>query len=127
MEMAIGKAAICLILTSTAWAQQFPAHHQHLRRFCAGTPTVDNSGIRFSGPKGHAWSWPYGDIQQLTLRPGSIHILSYKDRSNWKLGKDVAYAFMGKFPIELLERRWSAQLDQRFVAAVTVGQALGLP
>ena len=126
--MAIGKAAICLMLSGAAsslWAQQFAVHHQHLRKFCAGTLTVDNSGIRFSGPKGHAWNWPYGEIQQLTLRAGSIHILSYKDRSNWKLGKDVAYAFTGKFPIELLERRWSAQLDQRFVAAV-VGQASGL-
>jgi hypothetical protein len=125
MEMAIGKAAICLILSSTAWAQQFAVHHQHLRKFCAGTLTVDARGIRFSGPKGHAWTWPYEEIQQLTLRAGSIHILSYKDRSNWKLGKDVADTFTGNFPIELLERQWSAQLDQRFVAAV-VGQASGL-
>src|ERR1017187_2410599 len=105
MEMAIGKAAICVILNSTAWAQQFPVHHEHLRKFCAGTLTVDEHGIRFSGPKGHAWSWPYGEIQQLTLRAGSIHILSYKGSSNWKLGKDVAYTFTGIFPIELLERR----------------------
>jgi hypothetical protein len=126
MEMAIGKAAICVILSSTAWAQQFPVHYEHLRKFCAGTLTVDERGIRFSGPKGHAWSWPYGEIQQLTLRAGSIHILSYKDSSNWKLGKDVAYTFTGIFPIELLERQWSAQLDQRFVAAVSVGQDSGL-
>jgi hypothetical protein len=126
MELAIGKAAICVILSSTAWAQQFPVHHEHQRKFCAGTLTVDEHGIRFSGPKGHAWSWPYGEIQQLTLRAGSIHILSYKGSSNWKLGKDVAYTFTGIFPIELLERQWSAQLDQRFVAAVSVGQASGL-
>ena len=125
MEMAIGKAAICLMLCSAAWAQEFAVHHEHLRKFCAGTLTVDGRGIRFSGPKGHAWSWPYADIQQLTLRAGSIHILSYKDRSNWKLGKDVAYTFTGKFPIEILERQWSAQLDQRFVAAVVVVQASG--
>ena len=124
--MAIGKAAICVILSSAACAQQFPVHHEHLRKFCAGTLTVDEHGIRFSGPKGHAWSWPYGEIQQLTLRAGSIHILSYKGSSNWKLGKDVAYTFTGIFPIELLERQWSAQLDQRFVAAVSVGQASGL-
>ena len=92
-----------------------------------GTLTVGDSGIRFSGPKGHAWSWPYGEIQQLTLSAGRIHILSYKDSSNWKLSKDVAYTFTGEFPIELLERQWSAKLDQRFVAAVTVGQALGQP
>ena len=128
--MAIGKAAICLILSSAAaslWAQQFPVQHRHLRKFCVGTLTVDARGIRFSGPKGHVWDWPYGEIQQLTLYPGSIRVLSYKDSSNWKLGKDVAYTFTGKFPIELLERQWSAQLDQRFVAAVPVAQASGLP
>jgi hypothetical protein len=130
MEMAIGKTTICLILSSAAsslWAQQFPVHHHHLNGFCVGTLTVEESGIRFSGPKGHAWSWPYGEIQQLTLSAGRIHILSYKDSSNWKLGKDVAYTFTGEFPIELLERQWSAKLDQRFVAAVTVGQSRGLP
>ncbi len=128
--MAIGKTAICLMLSGAAsslWAQQFPVHHHHLNGLCAGTLTVEESGIRFSGPKGHAWSWPYGEIQQLTLSAGRIHILSYKDSSNWKLGKDVAYTFTGEFPIELLERQWSAKLDQRFVAAVTVGQPRGLP
>ena len=127
--MAIGKTAICLILSGAAsslWAQQFPAHHEHLRKFCAGTLTVDAAGIRFSGPKGHVWNWPYAEIQQLTLYPDRIHILSYKDRSSWKLGKDVAYTFTGKFPTELLERQWSAQLDQRFVAAVSERQASGL-
>ena len=127
--MAIGKAAICLMLSSAAsslGAQQFAVHHQHLRKFCAGTLTVDARGIRFSGPKGHAWNWPYGEIQQLTLYPGSIHILSYKDGSRWKLGKDVAYTFTGIFPIELLQRQWSVQLDQRFVAAVAMGQSAGV-
>jgi hypothetical protein len=128
MEMAIGKAAICLILSSAAsslWAQRFPARHQHLLGFCAGTLTVDANGIRFSGRRGHAWNLPYGQIQQLTLYPGSIHILSYKD-SSWKLGKDVSYTFTGEFPTEALERQWSAKLDQRFVAAVAVEPASDL-
>ena len=108
MEMAIGKIAVCLMLasaTSTLAAQEFPARHDHVRKSCAGTLTVDENGIRFSGPKGHVWNWPYQEIQQLTLNPGSIHILSYKDRSNWKLGKDVAYNFTGTFPTELLARQ----------------------
>jgi hypothetical protein len=128
MEMAIGKAAISLILScaaSSLWGQQFPARHQHSPGFCAGTLTVDANGIRFSGRKSHTWNWPYAQIQQLTLYPGSIHILSYKD-SSWKLGKDVSYTFKGKFPTEALERQWSAKLDQRFIAAVAVGQASGL-
>ncbi len=40
--MAICKAAIyltliCLTLAGAAWAQQFPVHHQHLRKYCSGT------------------------------------------------------------------------------------------
>ena len=115
--MAIGKAAIGLILTCAAWAQQFEVKHDHLRKFCTGTLTIDDVSIRFSGPKGHVWNWPYADIQQLTLYPGRTRILSYKDRSNWNLGKDVAYTFTGKFPTDALERQWSAKLDQRFVDA----------
>ena len=87
---------------------------------------MDENGIRFNGPKGHAWNWAYGDIQQLTLSRGSIHILSYKD-SSWKLGNDVSYTFTGEFPTEDLERQWSAKLDQRFVAAVSLEEASGLP
>jgi hypothetical protein len=127
MEMAIGKVAVCMILSAAAWAQQFPVRHRHLRKFCAGTLTVDSGGIRFSGPKSHNWGWRYADIQQLTLERGSIHILSYKDNSGWKLGKDVAYTFTGEFPIELLERQWSATLDQRFVAAVSIEGANASP
>jgi hypothetical protein len=126
MEMAIGKIAICLILSGAAWAQQFPARHQHWNGFCAGTLTVDSNGIRFKGPKGRAWNWPYKDIQRLTLSRGSIHILSYKDNS-WMPGKDVSYTFTGEFPIEALERQWSAKLDQRFVAAVSLEDASGPP
>ena len=115
--MAIRQTAIGLILAGAAWAQQFPVHHQHLRKFCAGTLTVDEKGITFQGPKKHVWTWPYQDIQQLTLTPQSIHILGYKD-SNLKLGKDEAYTFTGTIPAAALYARWSAALDQRFVAGL---------
>ena len=116
--MAIGKSAIGIVLACAAWAQEFPVRHDHLRKFCEGTLRIDENGIRYEGPKGHAWTWPYSDIQQLTLYPGEIRILSYKDASNWKLGKDAVYTFQGKFPVEELRQQWSAKLDQRFVAAV---------
>jgi hypothetical protein len=115
MEMAIRQTAIGLILAGAACAQQFPVHHDHLRKFCAGTLTVDEKGITFQGPKKHVWTWPYQDIQQLTLTPQSIHILGYKD-SSLKLGKDQAYTFTGAIPAATLYARWSAALDQRFVA-----------
>src|SRR3954447_10108733 len=117
MEMAIGKVAVGLILGWAAWGQEFAVRHDHVRKHCDGTLTVDSRGIGFKGGKGHVWYWSYPEIQKLTLYPTSIHILSYKDRSSWKLGKDVAYTFTGKFPTDALQRQWSASLDQRFVDA----------
>ena len=101
MEMAIGKAAIGLTLSwAPSWAQTFAASHHHLIEFCAGTLTIDASALRFNGRKRHVWNWSYVHIQQLTLYPGSVRILSYKDSSTWKLGKDVSYTSTGKFPTE---------------------------
>ena len=58
MEMAIGKTAGCLILAGAASArQQFPVRHEHLRKGCEGTLTVDDHGHPFHGPKKHAWTW----------------------------------------------------------------------
>jgi hypothetical protein len=120
---ALGASVLCLAVAGVlsvaiADAQEFPAHHQHLHKWCAGTLTVDAEGIGFAGPKGHAWKWAYRDIQQLTLSPGEIRVLTYNDASRWKLGKDLAYEFRGEFPAESLARQWSATLDQRFVAAI---------
>ena len=125
--MAICKTAICLILASAAWAQQFPVRHKHLHKYCEGTLTVDDRGVTFMGPKQHAWRWPYAEIQQLTLGEHTIHILSYRDGGNLKLGTDKGYTFNGSIPSAELYRRWSAALDQRFVAEVPPpGAAAGL-
>ena len=115
--MAIRKAAIYLILAGAAWAQQFPVRHQHLRKYCEGTLTVDAKGITFQSVKHGTLTWPYADIQQLTLEPKSIHILSYKD-SSLLLGRDVTYNFTGAIPSAELYARWTAALDQRFVAGL---------
>jgi hypothetical protein len=119
MEMAFRQIAICLILCATASAQTFPVRHQHLRKFCEGNLTVDGKGITFESEKHDTLNWAYPDIQQLTLRAKSIHILSYKDSGNLKLGKDVAYNFTGEIPAKELYARWNAALDQRFVAEVS--------
>jgi hypothetical protein len=125
MEMAFGKTASCLILAaSLASATQFAVRHEHLRKGCVGTLTVDENGVSFTGAKKHAWSWKYEDIQQLRLSPESIYILTYKD-SKLRLGKDREYNFTGKIPAEELYPLLKDRMDQRFVAAV--GQALGLP
>ena len=114
-----------MILAATlASATQFTVRHEHLRGGCAGTMTVDENGVRFTGAKKHAWSWKYEDIQELRLAPESIYILTYKD-SKLRLGKDREYNFSGKIPAEELYALLRERMDQRFVAAV--GQAIGLP
>ena len=134
--MAFGKAASGLILaawfigstpagSTPAQGEQFPAtfpatfpvRHEHLRKGCAGTLTVDEQGVRFTGAKKHAWAWSYQDIQQLTLSPGSIHILTYKD-SKLLLGADREYRFTGKVPAEALYAFLRDRMDQRFVPAM---------
>ena len=124
--MAFGKTASCLILAGAMWAQgaQFTVRHKHLNGGCAGEMTVDENGVRFTGAKKHVWSWKYEDIQQLTLSPERIYILTYKD-SKLRLGKDREYTFTGKVPAEELYALLRERMDQRFVAAV--GQAIGLP
>jgi hypothetical protein len=94
---------------------EFPIRHEHLRKGCDGTMTVDDAGIRFDGGKGHVWSWKYEDIQQLTLLPAGLNILTYKD-SKLRLGADVEFKFAGELPSDELFREWSVRLDQRFVA-----------
>ena len=103
--MAFGKTATAgLMLAIQLGAAQFPMRHEHLRKGCDGTMTVDETGIRFVGPKGHVWNWRYEDIQQLTLLPGGVNILTYKD-SRLRLGADVEYRFTGKLPAKDLYPR----------------------
>jgi hypothetical protein len=40
----------------------------------------------------HSRQWKYEDIQQLTLSPTELRILSYDDEK-WQLGRDREYVF----------------------------------
>ncbi|SPF54313.1 conserved exported hypothetical protein [Candidatus Sulfopaludibacter sp. SbA4] len=132
--MAIGKTAGCLILAGAAWASaaQFTVRHEHWRKGCEGVMTIDENGVAFSarkgsGPKDHAWTWSFQDIQQLQLAPRRIHILTYKD-SKIRLGADVGYEFTGDIPAGGLYALLRDRMDQRFVAQLEpAGQPLGLP
>jgi hypothetical protein len=115
--MAIGKTAGCLILAGAAWlsAAQFPVRHEHWRKACEGVLTVNEDGVAFAGPNGHAFAWKFEDIEELRLAPGSIHILTYKD-SRVRMGADEGYEFTGDIPAGELYRFLAARMDQRFVA-----------
>src|SRR5579872_7168722 len=115
--MAIAKAASGIILAGwiAASGAQFQVRHEHLRKGCEGTMIADENGIRFSGARGHSWTWSYDDIQQLRLEPQKIHILTYKD-NRLRLGADREYEFKGNLPVSELYRLWARRMDQRFVA-----------
>jgi hypothetical protein len=99
---------------------KFEVRHEHLRKSCTGTMTINEKGIWFHGAKDHAWSWAYQDIQELKLAPDRIHLLSYWDNSR-RLGADRAFDFTGRIPGGLYTL-WKDRLDQRFVAEVADGR-----
>lgn len=85
--------------------------------------TADENGIRFSGEKGHAWTWTYDDIQELRLEPEKIHILTYKG-SRLRLGADLEFEFRGNLPVNDLYQLWRSRMDQRFVAQLAEPSAV---
>ena len=116
--MAFRKTAGCLILAAAlASAMEFPVRHEHLRKGCEGTLTIDETGVSFTGAKDHQWKWKFEDIQQFTLEPHAVRILTYQDRK-LLLGADRAYEFTGDIPAEALYPMLSRQMDQRLVAGI---------
>ncbi len=135
-EKAAGTLLIFLVLLAPAAlrAQEFryEVWHPHYRppgikkAGAMGTLTISEAGIAFDeeykpgkAPKNpHSWRWSYDDIQQLSIAPRAVTVLTYKDNP-WKLGADRQYTFErrddGNF--EDVLRFLSTRLDQRLVAA----------
>jgi len=116
--MALGKKTSGLILAfaMAAGAAQFPMRHRHLRGGCEGTLDVSESGVRFTGPKGHAWQWTLDQIRQLKLAPDRIVVVSY---DNGRLpGTGRSYEFDGAAPAAELYALLRSRMDQRLVAEV---------
>jgi hypothetical protein len=116
MEMALGKKTGGLILAwaMAATAAQFPMRHRHLHGGCQGTLDVSETGVRFTGPKGHAWQWKLDQIRQLELAPDRIAVVSYE---NGKLpGTERSYEFIGAAPAAELYALLKDRMDQRLVA-----------
>ena len=117
--MAFGKTAGCLILAGAAMvsAAQFPMRYEHWSDHCNGVLTVDAEGVAFRGPKKHVWTWKYRDIQQLTLSPDMVSVLTYEN-AKLNLGAGREYRFTGAVPAAELYTLLKDRLDQRFVAAL---------
>lgn len=91
-----------------------------------GTLTIDETGVSFQNnrqgkPPQHAvvWRWKYADIQQLTISPRSLTVLTYQDNP-WKFGADRQYRFdiISGAGFENAYQLLKNRLDQRFVSAI---------
>lgn len=124
-----GIALACLwllgLLTPTATAQThaYEVRHQHWHGGAMGTLRVSADGISFEehGKKSKTDSrqWRYEEIQQLTVSPTELRVLTYED-SKWKLGRDREYIF-DHLPKGLAVETYpvlTGKLDQRFIAGV---------
>jgi hypothetical protein len=124
--MAIGTKTSGLILAwaVAATAAQFPMRHRHVRGGCEGTLDVSENGVRFAGPKGHAWQWKLEQIRQLELAPDRVVVVSYENGT--LPGTERRYEFSGAVPADELYSLLKNRMDQRLVAelAQPAGAAL---
>ena len=123
------KAPACALLVLGFSASMLAAEpvtlqvrHRHLRHGTEGVLRVSDEGIAF-GESGkheeHSRQWRFENIQQLTLSPTVLRILTYED-PRWKFGHDREFVF-DRLPEDLATRLYpvfSHRLDQRFVAAL---------
>jgi hypothetical protein len=140
MEFRAEKRTIALItgllLSPAAFAQQsfqYEAWHGHSRpphikkAGGFGMLTISDTGVSFQEiykdgktPKHpHAWRWDYQDIQQLTVAPKSVTVLTYRD-NKWKLGADRLYQFdlVSDKTLADAYNLLKGRLDQRLVATI---------
>ena len=101
----------------------YEVRHQHWRKGAAGKLRISPEGISFEEhskkTKTDSREWRYEEIQQLTVSPTELRILTYED-SKWKLGRDREYVF-DRLPKELAEQTYhllNGKLDQRFIAGI---------
>ena len=102
----------------------FQVRHRHLRRGAEGSLRVGDDGITFAEAgrsKAHSRQWRFEEIEQLTLSPDTLRILTYEDQ-HMRFGRDREFVF-DALPKDLAARLYpffSRRLDQRFVAALAV-------
>ena len=125
MEMALRIKiilALCSVTVALAAPDEYAVRHRHPRKGGDGTLRFDDSGVSFteSGKKAkHSRQWKYEEIQELTLAPNWMRIVTYED-IRWQIGRDREYVF-DHVPEGFADRVYpvlSRRLDQRFLAAI---------
>jgi hypothetical protein len=100
----------------------YDVRHEHLQHGGPGILRIDDNSISFE-ERGklakHSRTWKYDDIQELTLGPDTLRIVTYED-NRWQFGRDRVYVF-DRLPATLAAEWYPvfrARLDRRFVAAL---------
>ena len=118
-------AALAIFLSAAVAADSditLDVRHDHAIGSCRGKLILSSSGARYeTDHKKDARNWVYDDIQQWRVGPGAhIEILSYEDRSKWRLGADRNFVFdwtsAGVTPVaiyEFLESRTQRPIEAR--------------
>ncbi len=118
-----GRRLIVLValVPALASAVEFEVRHDHIRKGCAGTLTIDERGVTYREAvekrHPHDWTCDYSNIQQFELSAKRIRILTYED-NKWRLGADREYTFtaLGGSDFSSVYALLNDRLDQRFVA-----------
>jgi hypothetical protein len=130
MALRTQTAACCLIWFALPLSAQltYRVRHEHLRKGGTGELRIDERGVAFrevnpTRKRPHVFDWPYGEIQQLTIAPEELRVLTYQD-NRWKLGADRMFTFRAGSGRPFLEAYAFLQrrLDQRLVAQLAVAE-----
>lgn len=130
VEKRITGLLICSAMLAGAQPLAFRVRHEHLRGGVTGTLRIDADSVSFQeeGKKSkHSREWRYEDIQQLSLSPGKLRILTYEDQK-WQLGRDRDYVF-DQLPQDVVEQThllFEGKLGRRFVAEIADSEAQSL-
>jgi hypothetical protein len=115
---------IALVFAASLSAQQltFSVRHERMLRDHTGQLTFTASGVSFTqtnAKRPDAYTWPYEDIQQLTVSPGKVLVVTYQDRP-WLAGVDREFEFYAASgePFAAVYDLLKNKLDRRFTAAV---------
>jgi hypothetical protein len=122
MEYGSQKAACCLVLLMAgrlgAAELTYEVRHHRALKDHFGTLTVGEKGVSYQW-KEQRVSFDYQDIQELSVSPEKLVVVTYKDRK-WLLGVDKEFEFSlpkGK-SFEAAYTMLHNRLDRRFVAAL---------
>jgi hypothetical protein len=114
---------IALVFAASLSAQQltFSVRHERMLRDHTGQLTFTASGVSFTqtnAKRPDAYTWPYEDIQQLTVSPGKVLVVTYQDRP-WLAGVDREFEFYAASgePFAAVYDLLKNKLDRRFTAA----------